>query len=83
MVEIESMYHTSDGNKKPYLVAIKHDAALVIDTVRGDGIDLDSAHDAKTRYYGLNSGLAMKMRQRHPAVSTLEYTTVTLNWRGV
>ena len=78
------MYHATVGNRKTDLVAINDDTALLIDAqLRGNGVDLDNAHDVKARYYGRNPDLARKIRQRHPADTTLDYTSVTLNWRGV
>ena len=58
MVEIEPVYYTSVRNRKPDLVAVKDYTALVIYAqVSGDGIALDSAHDATATYYRKEPGL--------------------------
>ena len=51
--------------------------------VRGDGTNLNNAHDVKARYYGRNPNLSQKILEKHGAITTVEYTSDTLNWRGV
>ena len=80
IVEIEPVYHTSVGNRKLDIVAVKGDTAIVIDAqVRGDGTNLENAHDVKARYYRRNPNLSQKIFEKYGTITTVEFTSLTLS----
>lgn len=76
----EPQIRTASELRKPDIVAKLGQTALVIDTqVVNDQIDLDTEHAHKREIY---RGIAEDLKQKY-AVSTVEFTSVTLSRRGV
>ena len=82
-VELEPVFETVVGRRKPDIVATKVDLTLVIDAqVVSEHTDLDAAHRKKTSYYQDNLELRGKIRSRCGS-SEVRYTSATLSWRGI
>lgn len=76
----EPHFSTSEGLRKPDLLAVKQDKAMVIDAqVVGANVDLCTAHLTKTqKYESLRSAIETKY-----AVSSVTFTSATISYRGV
>ena len=82
-MESEPRITTREGIRKPDIVAVRGDVALVIDAqVRADVPGLNRLHDEKCRYYSENGDLREEI-QRQTRVTVLRFMSVTLLWRGV
>lgn len=69
-----------EGLRKPDLVAIRDDMALVIDAqVVNDQINLNDAHRKKVEYY---NRIKRQIREKYK-VSVISVTSITLSWRGL
>lgn len=79
-VEEEPRFNTTDGIRKPDLVAKRGTTALVIDAqVVSEHMDLSTAHAEKARKY---QPLEHDIKQRY-AVHRVLFTSATLSYRGV
>lgn len=79
-VEEEPLFVTAEGNRKPDLIAIQQDKAIVLDAqIVSEHIDLDTAHTNKVeKYQPLNEAI----KDRY-VVNDVSYYTATLSYRGV
>lgn len=79
-VEEEPRFSTTQGIRKPDLIAIKGSNALLIDAqVVGENVNLCSAHKNKIEKY---KPLEVAIKSRY-AVETVSFSSVTLSYRGV
>lgn len=78
----EPCYNTSSGKRKPDIVAVLGQTAVVIDAqVVGEQADLSAAHRRKIRYYEENE-VAEAIRKEHK-VRNIITTSATLTWKGI
>jgi len=81
-VSVEPRYHTTEGVRKPDLVAVKEGRLLVLDAqVVTDAGGLNEAHERKKAYY--NTRAMREALQRSHQQQSTEVLTATLSWRGV
>lgn len=79
-VEEEPHFISTVGLRKPDLIAIDEDSALVVDAqVVSEHIDLDIAHATKADKY---RELENQIKRKY-GVRSVGFYTATLNWRGV
>lgn len=77
---VEPKIETAMGLRKPDIIAIKGNRGLVIDAqVINDQWCLDRAHKSKIDYY---REVEVDILNKYQ-VEQIEYSTITLNWRGV
>lgn len=82
-VESEPHFNTSQGLRKPDLVASVGHTSIVIDAqVVGDQTDLGKADRDKVAYYSGNSSLSDLIKAKYCTTNVLTLSA-TLNWRGV
>lgn len=76
-VEDEPHFNTSQGLRKPDLIAVKDNQALVIDAqVVGDQIDLDTAHTSKVeKYQPLENAIKDQYTVQHVLFATATLST--------
>lgn len=80
VVHVEPRIETPEGIRKPDLVAVRGNMALVIDAqVVNDQINLNDAHKKKVEYYSRITG---QVRSKYK-VSIIIVTSITLSWRGL
>lgn len=78
----EPRLHTSDGLRKPDLVAVLGGTAVVVDAqVIGEQANLDEAHRRKSVYYD-QPAVAKTIKEEY-GVHTIITTSATLSWKGV
>lgn len=78
----EPHYHTAQGLRKPDMVAILGQTAIVVDAqVVSEQTDLETAHRRKTEYYS-TAEMLEAIRIKHQ-VQTIRTTSATLSWKGV
>lgn len=79
----EHLFETTEGRRKPDLIAVQENVATVIDAQVVTGArDLNRTHVEKREYYRSNADLSAAVRTMF-AVSTVLFTTATLSWRGI
>ena len=82
-VELEPVFETVVGRRKPDVIATKDDLTLVIDAqVVSEHTDLDAAHRRKTNYYQDNLELRENITSRCGS-REVRFTSATLSWRGI
>nr|AFM44926.1 R2 protein [Eyprepocnemis plorans] len=82
-VHRELHLRTSQGLKKPDIVAVSGTTAFVIDAqVIGDHLDADRCHREKVEVYD-QQPVHTEIKRMFPEVQMITTTSATLNWRGV
>jgi hypothetical protein len=82
-VHIEPKILTVEGNRKPDIVAVKTESAIVIDAqVVSEQSDLNRRHKEKVRYYSENGSLKQNIRDTYQ-VNDVAFSSITLSARGV
>lgn len=80
VVDEEPTFNTTEGIRKPDLIAKREDKAIVIDAqIVNENIDLTQAHKNKVEYY---QSLKDAIKQRYH-VDNVQFTSTTLSYRGV
>uniref|UniRef100_A0A6V7KNY1 Reverse transcriptase domain-containing protein n=1 Tax=Bracon brevicornis TaxID=1563983 RepID=A0A6V7KNY1_9HYME len=84
-VEREKRYETSEGARKPDIVAAKDGQVSIIDVqIVSGGPPLRELHAAKRQKYANNGDLIRSIAQRfHCEPSNVAVSTVTITWRGI
>lgn len=81
-IQLEPTYNTTDGKRKPDIIACKQLEAFVVDAqVVTDGRNMRDAHARKAAYY--NTENMSQLIKRDTGCGVVRYTSATLNWRGV
>lgn len=80
MIEEEPRFTTPGGLRKPDLIAVDGEKALVVDAqIVGEQLDLCTAHQSKiVKYEPLEAAIKEKY-----AVKSVIFTSATLSWRGI
>lgn len=79
----EPHFKTPDGLRKPDLVVIRNNSAVILDAqIVGDQIDLNKANSEKINYYKNNASLCQQILSKYNCVD-LKTIGITLNWRGI
>lgn len=84
-VEREPRFRTSQGVRKPDIVATREGHVCVLDAqVVSGATTLDGAHERKCAYYGDNQDLRSEVGRRYNVrPSDIIFRTCTLSWRGI
>lgn len=85
LVEEEPHLRTTEGLRKPDIIAVKDKAAVIIDTQIVSGATaLSFVHKAKRDKYGQNRDVQMQVADRlNTECCSIKTTTCTISWRGV
>ncbi|CAK9799136.1 Retrovirus-related Pol polyprotein from type-2 retrotransposable element R2DM [Anthophora plagiata] len=82
-VQIEPKYPTSEGLRKPDIVATLGRTTIVVDAqVVSEQTALDEAHKRKVEYYSMNDTLVAAIKEKEKS-QEVKFHSVTLSWRGV
>lgn len=82
-VENEPTFTTSEGVRKPDVIATLGDTSFIVDTqIVGEQTDLEHINRNKINYYKNNPTLINEIKNKYGSGTVLTYAA-TLNWRGV
>lgn len=82
-VENEPTFTTTEGVRKPDIVATLGDTSFIVDTqIVGEQTDLEQTNKNKINYYKNNTTLQDEIKSRYGSGTVLTFAA-TLNWRGV
>ena len=82
-VRVEPSIPTPEGWRRPDLILSRNGDVVVCDvTIVSDNANLTSVHEQKVQYYN-RSTVREWVRNNIPACTSISFTSVSLNWRGV
>lgn len=82
-VQLEPIFQTDDGLRKPDLVATMGRTTIVVDAqVVSEQTNLDEAHQRKVDYYAKNPTLVTAIKEKEKS-SDVKFQSVTMSWRGI
>lgn len=82
-VEIEPIFQTAEGKRKPDVVATLGSTTLILDAqILGEQEDLEKYNKQKINYYQLNNSLCNAIKTKYKSTTILTHA-ITLSWRGI
>jgi hypothetical protein len=82
-VDMEPKIPTTEGIRKPDIVAVKGSTAMVVDAqVVSEQADLDRRHREKTKYYSENKSLQQNIIHTY-GVQDVTFSSITVSARGI